>query len=188
MIPLTAIQSSNSRIATTYPSGLVAVFVGATAGIGEYSLVEFARSAPKSRIYFVGRSDASGARIKAECDKLNPEGSCTFIKADVSLMKNVDEVCKELKSKEKTINLLFQSQGVLDFKNGMFFHRKARINTERNCRHCRWYSSGHCLALILAHAFCGQLTARTVCSCHNFRFRTCCLGRNRNQGRADRSE
>jgi NADP-dependent 3-hydroxy acid dehydrogenase YdfG len=119
MVSLQAVQSSNSRIASTFPSGLVAVFVGATAGIGEYSLLEFAHYAPKSRIYFVGRSEEAGARVKAECDKLNPQGSCTFIKSDVSLIKNVDEVCREIKSKEKAINLLFQTQGTLEFTSGM---------------------------------------------------------------------
>jgi short-subunit dehydrogenase len=119
VVPLPSVQSSNSHIATTFPKGLVAVFVGATAGIGEYSLTEFAKNCPKSRIYFVGRSAASGVRVKAECDRLNPEGSCTFIKSDVSLIKNVDDVCREIKSKEGSINLLFQTQGTLDFTSGM---------------------------------------------------------------------
>ncbi|KIW04699.1 uncharacterized protein PV09_04433 [Verruconis gallopava] len=116
MVDLKAVHSSNSRIAATFPSGLVAVFVGATSGIGEYTLLEFAKCAPKSRIYFIGRSAEAGARIKAEVDKRNPEGSCLFIKSDVSLIKNVDDVCREIKGKESSINLLFQSQGTLDFK------------------------------------------------------------------------
>jgi short-subunit dehydrogenase len=126
VVPLPSVQSSNSHVATTFPNGLVAVFVGATAGIGEYSLIEFAKNCPKSRIYFVGRSEASGVRVKAECDKLNPQGSCTFIKTDVSLIKNVDEVCREIKSKERSINLLFQTQGTLDFTSGMCFLPRVR--------------------------------------------------------------
>jgi hypothetical protein len=34
MVSLSEVQSSNSQIASNFPSGLVAVFVGATSGIG----------------------------------------------------------------------------------------------------------------------------------------------------------
>ena len=35
-----------------------------------------------------------------------------FIKADVSLIHVVDDVCKEIKAKESSINILFLSAGV----------------------------------------------------------------------------
>ncbi|KAF9891583.1 hypothetical protein FE257_003594 [Aspergillus nanangensis] len=111
MVTLSHVQSSNAQIATTLPPGLVAVFVGATNGIGEYSLKEFARHAKKPRVYFVGRSQEAGDRIAGECRELNSEGEFIFIKADVSLLKNVDDVCRQLQRKEKTINLLFLTCG-----------------------------------------------------------------------------
>lgn len=111
MVSLSDVQSSNAQIATALPQGLVAVFVGATNGIGEYSLKEFARHARKPRVYFVGRSQDAADRIAGECRELNPEGEFTFIKADVSLLKSVDDVCREIKSKENTINLLFLTCG-----------------------------------------------------------------------------
>lgn len=111
MVTLTDIQASNARIATALPPGLVAVFVGATNGIGEYSLKEFARHARQPRVYFVGRSQEAGDRIAAECRQLNSEGEFIFIKADVSLLKNVDDVCRNIASKEKRINLLFLTCG-----------------------------------------------------------------------------
>ncbi|OGE49256.1 hypothetical protein PENARI_c022G07660 [Penicillium arizonense] len=110
MVSLPDVQSSNDQIAEL-PAGLVAVFVGATNGIGEATLKEFARSAKSPRAYFVGRSQEAGNRITAECRQLNPEGEYLFIKADLSLIRNVDEVCREIKSKEKAINLLFLSCG-----------------------------------------------------------------------------
>ncbi|KAJ5380699.1 uncharacterized protein N7496_003127 [Penicillium cataractarum] len=111
MVTLTDVQSSNAQIATALPPGLVAVFVGATNGIGETSLREFARHANQPRVYFVGRSQEAGDRIAAECHELNPEGEFTFIKADVSLLKSVDEVCREITRKEKCINLVFLTCG-----------------------------------------------------------------------------
>lgn len=111
MVTLTDVQSSNAQIATALPPGLVAVFVGATNGIGETSLREFARHARQPRVYFVGRSQEAGDRIAAECRALNPEGEFIFIKADVSLLKSVDEVCREIASKERCINLLFLTCG-----------------------------------------------------------------------------
>jgi short-subunit dehydrogenase len=113
MVSLTAMRASNARVATALPPGLVGVFVGATSGIGETSLKQFAKHANKPRVYFVGRSQEAGDRILSELKELNAEGAYTFRKADVSLMKVVDEVCKEIKAKEQSVNVLCLSAGVL---------------------------------------------------------------------------
>lgn len=114
MVSLQHIRASNGSLPTSYPSGIVAVFVGATSGIGEYTLLQFARHVVRPRVYFVGRSQAAGQRVLAECQKLNQEGSFTFIQADLSDLKNVEVVCKEIKEQEQSINVLFLSQGSLD--------------------------------------------------------------------------
>jgi NAD(P)-dependent dehydrogenase (short-subunit alcohol dehydrogenase family) len=119
MVSLSDIQASNSRIASTLPSGMVAVFVGATSGIGEASLKQFAKYANKPRVYFVGQSQEAANRIVTECKALNSEGEYIFIKANISLIRAVDDVCRDIKAKEKTINLLFLSQGTLVFHTGM---------------------------------------------------------------------
>lgn len=49
--------------------------------------------------------------LRGECRELNPEGEFTFIQANVSLLKGVDDVCREIKSKEKIVNLLFLTCG-----------------------------------------------------------------------------
>ncbi|KAI8577578.1 hypothetical protein K450DRAFT_191076, partial [Umbelopsis ramanniana AG] len=115
MISLSDVQASNSRIASSLPPGLVAVFVGATSGIGEATLKQFAKYAKKPRCYFVGQSQEAADRIVTECKALNLEGDYMFMKANVSLIQSVDDVCKEIKNKEKTINLLYLSQGTLGF-------------------------------------------------------------------------
>ncbi|KAI1175381.1 NAD(P)-binding protein [Nemania sp. FL0916] len=112
MVSLAAIRSSNSLISSTLPASLVALFVGATSGIGEATLKEFARCTTHPRAYFIGRSQEAGERIMAECQALNPAGQYIFRQADVSLIRVVDEVCEEIKAKERTINILFLSCGV----------------------------------------------------------------------------
>ncbi|KFY45601.1 hypothetical protein V495_02888 [Pseudogymnoascus sp. VKM F-4514 (FW-929)] len=113
MVTLSATEASNLRISTDLPAGLVAVFVGATSGIGEYALKAFAQQAKSPKVYFVGRSDDAAKRIIAECRVLNPAGQYTFIKSDISLLKNVDTVCQQILAKEDSINLLFQTQGTV---------------------------------------------------------------------------
>ncbi|MCJ1398438.1 hypothetical protein MMC11_001636 [Xylographa trunciseda] len=113
MVSLTDVQASNSSISSSLPAGLVAVFVGATSGIGEYTLLQFAKHARQPRVYFVGRSQEAADRITSECKALNPEGQFIFLKADTSLLSNVDDVCRKIKSKEAVVNLLFLTTGTL---------------------------------------------------------------------------
>ncbi|KAH6641035.1 hypothetical protein F5144DRAFT_505963 [Chaetomium tenue] len=113
MASLEHIRSSNSKISTTLRPGLVAVFAGATSGIGESALRQFAKNAIKPRIYFLGRSKQSGDRVRAELKKLNPDGEYIFISVDVSLLRSVDDVCRQIKEKETAINLLFLSTGTM---------------------------------------------------------------------------
>lgn len=112
MVALTTMQASNALI-NTLPIRLVAVFVGATSGIGEATFKVFAQRAGPAHLYLVGRNQASADRIFSECKTLNSQAEYTFIESDVSLIKNVDTACNEIKEKEKVVNVLFQSQGVL---------------------------------------------------------------------------
>ncbi|KAJ5114815.1 hypothetical protein NUU61_000574 [Penicillium alfredii] len=116
MVLLSTVHASNNRIASTLPKGLVAVFVGATSGIGEYTLKHFVQKASSPRVYLVGRSQEAGNRIVAECQALNPEGSISFAQADVGLLRGVDEVCRVIKKRESTLNILFMTQGSLTAK------------------------------------------------------------------------
>ncbi|KAK8091717.1 hypothetical protein PG997_002078 [Apiospora hydei] len=113
MVSLEEMRASNARIATSLPSGLVALFVGATSGIGSTTLKHFARRTQQPRIYFVGRRRDEGERIQAELEKLNPRGEYHFVQQDVSLLKNVDEVCRYIQSRESAINLLYLTCGSL---------------------------------------------------------------------------
>jgi short-subunit dehydrogenase len=119
MVGLEAVRKSNALIATQLPAKLVAVFVGATAGIGEGTIKQFARLANAPCIYFVGRSETKGNRITDELKTINPSGEYVYIAADISLIRNVDDVCRQIKDREAFINLLFMSCGSLVFHTGM---------------------------------------------------------------------
>ncbi|TVY86666.1 Oxidoreductase [Lachnellula willkommii] len=127
MVSLSVVQASNSKIATTFGPGSVAVFVGATSGIGETSLKQFARHSRAPRIYFIGRSQEAGDRIIGELEALNKQGTYIFVKADVSLIKVVDDVCRDIKSKERAINLLFLTQGSLHFHTATGLRRVVTV-------------------------------------------------------------
>jgi hypothetical protein len=114
MVPLPQIRLSNSLLPTTYPT-LTAVFVGATSGIGSYSLQDFAAQVPKPRIYFTGRNQSAGNNLLAKLKTLNPAGEYIFLQADTSLLTTVDDICQQIKRKEKSINVIFLSQGTLKF-------------------------------------------------------------------------
>ncbi|CAM1506250.1 Fc.00g058910.m01.CDS01 [Cosmosporella sp. VM-42] len=115
MVPLPQVKASNANASSTLPAGLVAVFAGATSGIGEMTLKAFAKHTLRPKIYFIGRSQEAADRILETLKELNPEGNFNFVKADMSLLKNVDDVCRDLKKKETSINVLYMSQGSLSF-------------------------------------------------------------------------
>ena len=62
------------------------------------------------------RSQDAAERIISELKSIQPEGETTFIGKDLTLLKNVDEVCDEIKAKEKKLNLLFMTQGTMSLK------------------------------------------------------------------------
>lgn len=73
---LAQVHASNATI-SSLPPGLVAVFVGATSGIGEAALKEFVKNAKKPKCYLVGRSGQAANRIIGECKSLNPDANYT---------------------------------------------------------------------------------------------------------------
>ncbi|PYI11081.1 NAD(P)-binding protein, partial [Aspergillus sclerotiicarbonarius CBS 121057] len=94
-------------------SGLVAVFVGGTSGIGLSTAREFTRHATAPHIYLIGRNEAQASEIISELRTVNESAKVDFIKTDVSLLKNVDVACQEIIQKESKVNLLFLSAGIM---------------------------------------------------------------------------
>jgi NAD(P)-dependent dehydrogenase (short-subunit alcohol dehydrogenase family) len=115
MVKHSAAHTSNAALATTNPN-LVAVFAGGTAGIGESALLALAANAKSPTAYIVGRNENAAKRIIADCQKLCPDGNFIFLRADLGLLKNVDELCEKIKKKEARLDLLVMSQGYLTFE------------------------------------------------------------------------
>ncbi|CZS92859.1 uncharacterized protein RAG0_03365 [Rhynchosporium agropyri] len=116
MVSIQDIRKSNATFKSSKQAfGLVAVFVGATSGIGMGSLREFTKNAKAPKIYILGRSKSAATPLLSEIKKSNPEGIYEFIETEISLIKNVDKACDEIKSKEKKVDLVFTSPGVLAF-------------------------------------------------------------------------
>ncbi|KAK2630489.1 hypothetical protein QTJ16_001309 [Diplocarpon rosae] len=115
MVALGFVSASNARLRELGP-GLVALFVGGTSGIGEFTLKAFVQHTISPRIYLVGRSETAADRIINDCQGLNKNSKVEFIMADVSEIAEVDRVCKEIQAREKNINLIFQTQGNMNIR------------------------------------------------------------------------
>ncbi|TGO80026.1 hypothetical protein BPOR_1831g00010 [Botrytis porri] len=131
MVPLPEIQTQTSHFLRTHPAPLIAVFVGGTSGIGTHTVLALASDHAKNStqpllIFIVGRNKDAATRIIAECRELCPHGDFRFVQArDLSLLRDVDRVCEEIRGKldgrEKEkgekgqIDLLVMTQGVLTF-------------------------------------------------------------------------
>ncbi|TAQ89947.1 hypothetical protein B7494_g1732 [Chlorociboria aeruginascens] len=117
MVYFQTVQQSNSRI-TALPQGIIALFMGATSGIGQSALQHFAQNAPSPRIYTVARPPtvASHEDLLTSLRQINPSGAYSLITADISLVSEIDKVVNAIKQKETRIDILFMSSGFMAFE------------------------------------------------------------------------
>lgn len=120
-IPLSQIRASNALIGSpTSSSGpsyapRVAVFVGATSGIGKATLSLLVSKGTPLRAYVVGRSESAQRAFLDELRAANPKAEIVFLEAQVSLMAETRRVCDEIAQRESEVDLLFMSAGYLPF-------------------------------------------------------------------------
>lgn len=62
------------------------------------------------------RNEEKGNKLVSELIQSNPGSQAFYIKVDVALLKNVDNVCAELQRREKCINILFCTAGYMTLK------------------------------------------------------------------------
>ncbi|KAI4675547.1 uncharacterized protein J4E88_007580 [Alternaria novae-zelandiae] len=115
MVALDIVRAHNASL-KTLPPNLVAVFVGGTSGIGFFTAREFVRTTISPHVYLIGRNATEASKIMDELNSINSSSQVSFIQKDISLLKNVDEACSEIKSKEKQVNVLFMTCGYLTMK------------------------------------------------------------------------
>ena len=104
MVALSETRAANAALVTSQP--LVAVFIGATSGIGEYTVKALASTHGKNgkglRAYIIGRNQKAAEETIAECLTSCPNGEFIFLPAnDLSLLKDVDEVSAEITKQEQ---------------------------------------------------------------------------------------
>lgn len=115
-------------------AGPVALFAGATAGLGEAILKAYAGKHTNARIYFVGRNEVAAQQIIRDVRQLwkdapknsEGEGDIIFLKADLSLLRNVRGVAEEFMRREgdnARLDFLCMSQGYLTLRGriGRYF-------------------------------------------------------------------
>jgi NAD(P)-dependent dehydrogenase (short-subunit alcohol dehydrogenase family) len=116
MVNIKDVRQSNLAFKLSgHASSQVAVFVGSTSGIGMGTLKQYAKHAQGAKAYIVGRSKSAAQPLLDELKESNPTGTFEFIESEISLIKNVDLVCEEIKSKEKKVDILFMSPGFLAY-------------------------------------------------------------------------
>lgn len=64
----------------------------------------------------VHRSEERGNTLCNVLHEINPEGQAYFIQKDIGLIRNVDELCDELKQRVTKINCLFLTAGYMTLK------------------------------------------------------------------------
>ncbi|KAF2725142.1 hypothetical protein K431DRAFT_317671 [Polychaeton citri CBS 116435] len=114
MVQLEQVRASNSQAHVLHD--LVCIFIGGTGGIGENTVKELCKRTTRPRVYIVGRSDQNGAEIVRELSDINSDCHATFIKADVSLIRNVDQVCADIMETENQINMLLLTAGYMTLR------------------------------------------------------------------------
>ena len=114
MVAIQVIRKSNGRIAEL-PDRLVALFLGATSGIGRSALIQFAMYAVQPRIYIVARQTSATTGLLEELHEKNREGTYTVVEKDVSLICETSDVVDFVKTRETKLDLLFESVGFISF-------------------------------------------------------------------------
>lgn len=137
MVNLSTVRSANvSRRSSR--SGLVAVVVGGTNGIGRGFLDQLARQTDQPKIYIVGRGGAERlASIIAELQAINPSGTYIAVPCgDLSLLHEIDAASKRIAELEPShVDLLFMSQGFLSFDGSLVETAGERLDRITAVRH-----------------------------------------------------
>lgn len=113
MAKLSEIRSNNASLKSSR-SGLTAVVVGGTNGIGRGFLAKLASQTDNPKVYIVGRSAETLSTIISELKTSNGTGTYIPIQAgDLSLLAEVEKATTQILNKESKIDLLFMSQGFM---------------------------------------------------------------------------
>lgn len=116
---LATVKQRNLNFTSQKHAGLVCVFVGATSGIGASTLERMISMIVDSTIYVVGRSESRFGEQLSRLESLNHGCKIIFLEAEVSLLSQIDAICKKVIEAEERIDILYMSPGLVPF-NGPF--------------------------------------------------------------------
>lgn len=110
-------------------AGLVCVFAGATSGIGASTLEKVVTMLEAPTFYVIGRSATRFATQSHHLQSLNPNAKIVFLEAEISLLSDVDVVCKQIAAKEKKVDYLYMSPGLMPLNGPQcsFSHSSVKV-------------------------------------------------------------
>ncbi|SPQ20706.1 40fa7f92-2fc6-4a09-bd21-52e966abac21 [Thermothielavioides terrestris] len=123
MTRLSTIRAANAALKAERRSGVVAIFVGATSGIGLHTLETTVTLFDDPTIYVLGRSEAKFSVHRAKLEQLNPKAKIIFLQVDVSLVADVDSACDRIAAAETKVDYLYMSAGMIPL-NGPQYTRE----------------------------------------------------------------
>lgn len=127
MVSLTEVRASNAALTpSTIPK--TALFVGATSGIGKYTLTELVSLNLPTKCYVVGRKASEPAMrpVLEALRRKNTQVELVWVEAEVSLLSEVKRVCDFIKENEERLDLTCLTAGYAPFggRNGECLLRK----------------------------------------------------------------
>lgn len=116
MVSLDIVEKSNSQVGNL-PEKLVALFVGGTSGIGRSILENLATKARSPQIYSIARpqSAPSHQEFLDSLRQKNPSGNYQLIKADHTLLSDIDRAVEVVVKNEEKLDILVLSTGFIPF-------------------------------------------------------------------------
>ncbi|KAK2601906.1 hypothetical protein QQS21_004497 [Conoideocrella luteorostrata] len=114
MIGTSEILRSNEQIAQQHLKGRVAVFMGATAGIGQSTLNQMITMLDDSTFYVLGRNPTD---IVSQLESLKLSASkrgnkIVFIESQVSCIAMIDAACDQILAAESRVHYLYTDEGL----------------------------------------------------------------------------
>lgn len=116
MVQIATVRELNARFTKEQHTGVVCVFVGATAGIGFATLETMIQMFADSTFYVLGRSAAKFKSQQSAFQRLGPSNKIVFIESEVSLVSGVDDACKQIAARESKVDYLYMSAGKVPFE------------------------------------------------------------------------
>lgn len=115
MTALSSVKQANNKFSKEEHEGCVAVFVGATSGIGAATLERVVQMLNSSTFYILGRSKINFTASLARLQALSSNCKLIFVETDLSLLGNIDAACRQIIAAEKKVDYLFMSAGMVPF-------------------------------------------------------------------------